>query len=985
VNVLICHERFLFRFGADRVLIMLGHGFKRLGHDVTVMAARCDRSIVDAFASRTIEVPADLGDYLHRNELTATWLRDTWHRHFDDATKPDLVLVGGWPFVSAITFLVTVCPRVAFVDFGVVPPEGYPPASRANLDKLRELRRRHLPDASLIIAISDFIARTQSQPDAQGRAAVRATLLGADHMDMSLWPAERLQAANARGTGLKRLRSLKRAGRQTMLCLGRWEPGCYKNSEAALDVLARVTLQYPGCALLILSAEGDAAIPAPLHQSIVPIGFPDDGDLLEIMRGVDLGISPSLWEGFNLPLAEMQWQNRPALVFDLAAHPEVVAHPFYLCRDVAQMAAKACELLAGRGPGRHVRARAIEAFRENFTWDRVIEDYCSALMPARPARAPRRIGPRGEARAWRLIIDVSHAVRDPANSGVIRVTRRLGHTLQRHEDPLFVVWDAHRACHVMPTRSELEQLGAFQGPALTEGQPLSRGADERTPLETILPCGAEAPRWLLLPEVIHENDFAGIRRAARALGLNVAAIFYDAIPVLRPDLCNEDARSHHHAYMLGLAACDLVVPISQFSADCLRRFWADTNRAGTEVVTNALPGEFGGSDRRPHPARPASDTVAILCVSTLEPRKNHRALIRACGLMKANHPELKWSLTLVGNRYQDADDLAHEIEGAAAQDPSIRWLGVADDAVVRQLYQEADFTVYPSLIEGFGMPILESLWHATPCICHHDGAMGELAAAGGCMVVDMTDAEALAGAIYTLSTDDGLRARLRAQAIARDIKTWDTYVVDLLRSLGTSPTAGPTGEWPMSQSERLAITALLSRLQPGCSIAVGSHEGASLSLIARYSGTVFSIGPDGSRGSSASSPSNVVFLGGPAHEVLPRLLGALDRAARPPEFMLLDAVPAGIERAVACLRDYVPKRPLLVMLRHGGNPGDGRGLREAGWERSPYLHWLDEDTVPALAYFAPFTRTGEPSRGVSTQRLFDIANSSRASAVHMME
>jgi 5-methyltetrahydropteroyltriglutamate--homocysteine methyltransferase len=43
------------------------------------------------------------------------------------------------------------------------------------------------------------------------------------------------------------------------------------------------------------------------------------------MGTVDLGVSVSLWEGFNLPLAEMQWGGRGVLVFDCGAHPEVVA------------------------------------------------------------------------------------------------------------------------------------------------------------------------------------------------------------------------------------------------------------------------------------------------------------------------------------------------------------------------------------------------------------------------------------------------------------------------------------------------------------------------------------------------------------------------------------------------------------------------------------------------------------------------------------
>jgi len=55
-----------------------------------------------------------------------------------------------------------------------------------------------------------------------------------------------------------------------------------------------------------------------------------------------------------------------------------------------------------------------------------------------------------------------------------------------------------------------------------------------------------------------------------------------------------------------------------------------------------------------------------------------------------------------------------------------------------RLIENALFTVYPSLMEGFGIPILESLWHGKPCVCGGNGALGEVARGGGCLIVDQT-------------------------------------------------------------------------------------------------------------------------------------------------------------------------------------------------------------------------------------------------------
>jgi glycosyltransferase involved in cell wall biosynthesis len=66
-----------------------------------------------------------------------------------------------------------------------------------------------------------------------------------------------------------------------------------------------------------------------------------------VMAQVDAGVSVSLWEGFNLPLAEMQWIGKPVVVFDAGAHPEVVAHPYFLAPDVELLVERLAGCLLG--------------------------------------------------------------------------------------------------------------------------------------------------------------------------------------------------------------------------------------------------------------------------------------------------------------------------------------------------------------------------------------------------------------------------------------------------------------------------------------------------------------------------------------------------------------------------------------------------------------------------------------------------------------
>jgi len=1014
MKVLICHERFLFRFGADRALILLGKGLKELGHEIIFMGNRFDHAILNSFADRLIQTPTDLGPYLDLNELTLEWLSNHWSEFFSLNSGPDAVVVGGWPFIAAIPFFRDVSPQVAFMDFGVVPVTGYADGVRITLEKLHALRRQHLSAASVILPISDFLSQTQSKSDSNGKIPVRPILLGADHMESSLWHASQLHERSTKNA-LNTLASLNGRGTQTILCLGRWEPGCYKNSDAAFEIIRALVRHFPQSALLILEDERNVAVPSDLIGHIMPIGFPDDSGLVAIMQNIDLGISMSLWEGFNLPLAEMQWFGRPALAFDLGAHPEVVAHPCYLCRDANEMAEKAAMILRGQDLTASERHDALDRFRSYFRWERLTRDYLHVFQdtagfapsPHTLKHAPTRAS---------LVMDVSNSARDPANSGVIRVTRRLAATLQKNTDPLFAVWDDHRAEYVLPTVAEAEQLAAFHGPRIHDASRLSGGPDQRVTLDTFLATSRKNVSWLLIPEVKSEESFRNIRQYARMHQWQIGALFYDAIPVLRPDLCSTEIRNHHHLYMEGLAECDVVVPISVFSANCLRDFWQEAGIVSrSRLVANLLPGDFT-RDTKPRPESPETQ-IRILCVSTLEPRKNHRKLVAACLRLQDEHPELDWSLTLVGNRYAGAFDVAEFIEQIQENNPRIKWLGVVDDAKLCELYQGSSFTVYPSVIEGFGLPILESLFHERPCICSDTGVMAELARDGGCLTTSVEDVSALSAALHRLATDHAYRRRLSTEARARKIKTWDEYSTDFLRLLGeynigerASAVAVQNHDshawqkilyagclydnWQMHDSERLALAGLLARHSPKCSIEVGTYCAGSLSLISQYSDVVFSIDIDPTIPERFRQFENVTFVTGDSGLILKYLLQELDAVGSPAEFILIDGDHSGhgIKRDVAALLPYVPQKPLFVLFHDSFNPGCRRGLLEADLEQSQYCHFLDVDFVPgrviehggptagelwgglALAYFSPSRRNGRLTVQRSAASMFEIVS-----------
>jgi glycosyltransferase involved in cell wall biosynthesis len=98
-------------------------------------------------------------------------------------------------------------------------------------------------------------------------------------------------------------------------------------------------------------------------------------------------------------------------------------------------------------------------------------------------------------------------------------------------------------------------------------------------------------------------------------------------------------------------------------------------------------------------------------------------------------------------------------------------------------YCSARFTVFPSLHEGFGLPVAESLAVGTPVITSRYGGTAEVAKGGGCIVVDPYDDDALVDAMRLLLTDDGRLETLRKEALSRHDRGWEESSHELWEKL----------------------------------------------------------------------------------------------------------------------------------------------------------------------------------------------------------
>ena len=159
----------------------------------------------------------------------------------------------------------------------------------------------------------------------------------------------------------------------------------------------------------------------------------------------------------------------------------------------------------------------------------------------------------------------------------------------------------------------------------------------------------------------------------------------------------------------------------------------------------------------------------VLAVSTKVPHKNLGRLVDAMGAVHEQFPDAV--LVLPGR----ATEHEHELQQQARKlglDRAVRFLGWLSEPELEGFYRAATCFVYPSLQEGFGLPVLEAMRRGTPVACSNTSSMPEV---GGEAVLyfDPLDTASIADALRRLLSDDDLRRRLSAAGLERQrLFTW---------------------------------------------------------------------------------------------------------------------------------------------------------------------------------------------------------------------
>ena len=217
-------------------------------------------------------------------------------------------------------------------------------------------------------------------------------------------------------------------------------------------------------------------------------------------------------------------------------------------------------------------------------------------------------------------------------------------------------------------------------------------------------------------DVLHCPTYRGPLRPARPLVVTV----HDLAVFRHPNTFNRWTRTYSPRVVPRvLAAARRIIAVSEFT----KRELVEVLSLPAEkvrVVPNAVDDTFTSDG-------PAAEGDYVLAVGTLEPRKNLPRLVEAA---RRRDVELR----IVGARGWGDVTVAGN---------GVRWLGEVSDTELARLYRGARCVAYPSLYEGFGIPVLEAMACGVPVVTSRGTAMEEVAD-GAAVVVDTSDADELA-------------------------------------------------------------------------------------------------------------------------------------------------------------------------------------------------------------------------------------------------
>ncbi|MFL5790812.1 MAG: glycosyltransferase family 4 protein [Actinomycetota bacterium] len=257
-------------------------------------------------------------------------------------------------------------------------------------------------------------------------------------------------------------------------------------------------------------------------------------------------------------------------------------------------------------------------------------------------------------------------------------------------------------------------------------------------------------------DAIHATNPAAIppARPGQALVVTIHDLAFERYPELYPPRWR---RLYQRGLEIAVREAHAVLAPSRHAAAAVAAHGVERERIHITPLAADPPAEAGTASTPPY------DGPYVLFVGTLEPRKNLPRLVRAFRAAVGD-ASLPHQLILAGPTGWQQDTLANAL--AADGGGRVHLPGRVGRQELEALYRGADAVAYPSLYEGFGLPVLEALAHGRPTLTSSTSSIPEVAD-DAALLVDPEDDDAIAAGLVRILTDEPLRAELMSKGPAR--------------------------------------------------------------------------------------------------------------------------------------------------------------------------------------------------------------------------
>lgn len=242
---------------------------------------------------------------------------------------------------------------------------------------------------------------------------------------------------------------------------------------------------------------------------------------------------------------------------------------------------------------------------------------------------------------------------------------------------------------------------------------------------------AAGDRILILWGELNDNNFISEIVRLHKKNVKIVQVAYDMLPLVTPQFSGHSTKSMEVYNRRIFPICEQILSISEYTKIDIQNWLKERKLPVPPVNVFRLGDDFDLST----PQKPVDTKFKksglkggdfLLCVGTIEARKNHTLLYYAYKLAHTQGTELP-KIVIVGRKGWLADNIYEIIKlDPEIKDKFVVLEGIADEEL-SWLYDNALLTVYPSFYEGWGLPIAESIAHGTPCICSNTSSMPEIA------------------------------------------------------------------------------------------------------------------------------------------------------------------------------------------------------------------------------------------------------------------